>query len=206
MSKGIKNTKERILDVSEELFSEKGFDSTGIDEIARRVGITKSVIYYHFRNKEEILNTLIHRYFAEGMAFKKKLAEKYFSDPQRNFLDMAREIMRFSAERPRIAKIILMESIKDAERVPIFELYEQRALLSAEWFKDKLKNIAVDLESGVMLEAFFMFFMPWVSYTVFEERWCGHYGMDVEKVREKFLSIVTEYYENIMKPKMIREQ
>jgi AcrR family transcriptional regulator len=57
-----KPTKERIFDVSLELFSRKGFDAVSIREIAREVGIRESSIYNHYPSKDTILDT-IFEYF-----------------------------------------------------------------------------------------------------------------------------------------------
>ena len=49
------NTKEKIFDVSLDLFSKKGYDSVSLREIAENVGIKKSSIYSHYSSKEAIL-------------------------------------------------------------------------------------------------------------------------------------------------------
>ena len=49
------NTKEKIFDVSLDLFSKKGYDSVSLREIADNVGIKKSSIYSHYESKEAIL-------------------------------------------------------------------------------------------------------------------------------------------------------
>ena len=49
------NTKEKIFDVSIDLFSKKGYDSVSLNEIAEGVGIRKSSIYSHYPSKEAIL-------------------------------------------------------------------------------------------------------------------------------------------------------
>ncbi|MGV8143589.1 MAG: TetR/AcrR family transcriptional regulator [Methanothermobacter sp.] len=59
-----KPTKERIFDISLELFSRKGFDAVSMREIARKVGIRESSIYNHYTNKDAILNS-IFEYFEE---------------------------------------------------------------------------------------------------------------------------------------------
>lgn len=41
------------------LFSEKGYDATSMREIAEAAGITKPVIYYYFKNKEQLCHHLI---------------------------------------------------------------------------------------------------------------------------------------------------
>ncbi len=52
------STRQRILDVALDLFTEQGFDGTSMREIAERLHITKPSIYYHFASKEEILMAL----------------------------------------------------------------------------------------------------------------------------------------------------
>ena len=53
------STKQRILDEALTLFAENGYDGTGVDLIAERVGIKGPSLYKHYRGKEEILNALI---------------------------------------------------------------------------------------------------------------------------------------------------
>ena len=52
------STRERILDVALDLFTDQGFDGTSMREIAERLHISKPAIYYHFASKEEILIAL----------------------------------------------------------------------------------------------------------------------------------------------------
>ena len=52
-------TKDRILLVALDLFSEKGYDQTSIDLIAEAVGIKGPSIYAHYKGKEDILDSLI---------------------------------------------------------------------------------------------------------------------------------------------------
>ena len=51
--------REQILAAALALFHERGYHATGIDEIGAAAGITGPGVYRHFRNKEEILETLV---------------------------------------------------------------------------------------------------------------------------------------------------
>lgn len=51
-------TVNKILEVSQRLFLEKGYDNTKIQDIANELGMTKGAIYHHFESKEEIMNKL----------------------------------------------------------------------------------------------------------------------------------------------------
>lgn len=53
------DTKERILEVARELFTEQGYDATSLRQIAERLGFTKAALYYHFQSKEQLLQTLL---------------------------------------------------------------------------------------------------------------------------------------------------
>ncbi|WP_158301720.1 TetR/AcrR family transcriptional regulator [Paenibacillus mesophilus] len=59
------NTKDRILETSIDLFSRQGYSSVSIRDITGVVGIKESTLYYHFKNKEDILLTIFAR-FQEG--------------------------------------------------------------------------------------------------------------------------------------------
>jgi AcrR family transcriptional regulator len=48
-------TRERILDVAQELFTRRGYDKTSLRDIAERLQITKAALYYYFGRKEDIL-------------------------------------------------------------------------------------------------------------------------------------------------------
>ena len=53
---------DKILDVSERLFLEKGYDNTTIQDIVNELGgLTKGAIYHHFKSKEEIMEALGER-------------------------------------------------------------------------------------------------------------------------------------------------
>lgn len=51
-------TRERILDIAQDLFIENGFDKTSLREIAERIGFSKAALYYHFASKDDILAAL----------------------------------------------------------------------------------------------------------------------------------------------------
>lgn len=50
-----------ILKEAARLFYSKGYDGTRTDEIASVLGVTKPFIYYHFRNKTELLDEICVR-------------------------------------------------------------------------------------------------------------------------------------------------
>ncbi len=58
-------TKNKILDISIDLFSQHGYDGVSIRQIASEVGIRESSIYNHYSGKQAILNAILNYYIEE---------------------------------------------------------------------------------------------------------------------------------------------
>lgn len=56
------DTKARIMDVALHMFSERGYEAVSIRDICGEVGIKESTLYYHFKNKQDILDSLFIRF------------------------------------------------------------------------------------------------------------------------------------------------
>ncbi|KHL03428.1 hypothetical protein LK10_09340 [Sinomonas humi] len=52
-------TRERIQAVALRLFSEQGYESTSMRQIAEELGFTKAALYYHFNSKQDIVRALM---------------------------------------------------------------------------------------------------------------------------------------------------
>lgn len=53
------NTCTDILEKSRDLFSERGYQGTSVQQIADAVGIKKASVYYHFESKQQIFLALV---------------------------------------------------------------------------------------------------------------------------------------------------
>ena len=51
-----------IMDAAMLLFMEKGYTNTTTQDIVDKVNISRGLLYYHFKNKEDILYCLVERY------------------------------------------------------------------------------------------------------------------------------------------------
>jgi AcrR family transcriptional regulator len=52
---------ESLLDVAVAVFNERGYDATTMEELAARLGVTKSAIYHHVPSKVELLRLALDR-------------------------------------------------------------------------------------------------------------------------------------------------
>lgn len=52
---------ESLLAVAVQLFNERGYDGTSMEDLSRKLGISKSAIYHHVPSKEELLRLAVDR-------------------------------------------------------------------------------------------------------------------------------------------------
>lgn len=62
-------TKENIIEQALRLFSAKGFEAVSVRDIARAVGIKESSLYYHFKNKQDIFDTIVDACFEKANGY-----------------------------------------------------------------------------------------------------------------------------------------
>ena len=83
-------TVEKILDVAQRLFLEKGYDNTTIQDIVDHLGgLSKGAVYHHFKSKEEIMDAVGDRMFSANNPF-----EKVRNRSDLNGLEKLREAIR----------------------------------------------------------------------------------------------------------------
>ncbi len=56
-------SKQRILKIASELFSEFGFLGVSMGDIAKKLNITKAALYYHFNSKKDLYFEVLEKAF-----------------------------------------------------------------------------------------------------------------------------------------------
>lgn len=85
-SERTETTKNEILDVSENLFIEKGYEQTTINDILIASGIAKGSLYYHYKSKEDVLDGIIKRRAEANIEAAKLIVENKEMDARTKLL------------------------------------------------------------------------------------------------------------------------
>jgi AcrR family transcriptional regulator len=104
-----KDTQHQILDAAVEVFAEKGYHDTRVDDIVAASGTSKGSVYFHFASKEQIFFSVIDE-FANRLA--KGLMEAINSESQgirRVNAALQKGLDTFGRYRP-LAKIFLVQA------------------------------------------------------------------------------------------------
>jgi len=101
-SKG-ERTREKILDLAYDMVIQKGFAATSIEELVEAAGITKSGFFYHFRDKNDLAQAVMNRFYSsvgERMDTTSARARDLTEDPLHGYLiylKLYAELMQNSA-------------------------------------------------------------------------------------------------------------
>ncbi len=74
-------TRNRILDAAEHLFSERGVSRTSLEDIAQAAGVTRGAIYWHFKDKRDLVAAMVDRVTLPMEAMVARSSDESVEDP-----------------------------------------------------------------------------------------------------------------------------
>ena len=112
-------TRKALMEAAETVFLEKGFGNTALSEIARRAGVTKSLIHHHFGSKESLWQAVKQRRIDQYA--QQQLAMLETSEPTGDLLKNSMELyFRFLKANPEIVRILAWMFIeRDTDACPM---------------------------------------------------------------------------------------
>jgi AcrR family transcriptional regulator len=130
-------TKQKILDTALNLFSTKGYKATTVRDIAGEIGIKQSALYNHFKNKDEILETLIGDLTTSAIANifadnETKMAQK---SPKSLLMGIATtfKLLGFDGQNEALYRLLMQEMFRN-ERV--------RVIYNEHYYQENVKKLS----------------------------------------------------------------
>ncbi len=122
------NTREKLLRSAVDLFYKKGYADASIRQIGAKAGITTSLVYYYFKNKEEVLFEILHNVSKQLLGALLEV-EQRISDP----VECLREMMV-------VHTAIELHKNKKESKILIEESY---------WVRGKNKNVIKRMQRDI---------------------------------------------------------
>ncbi|HUK14526.1 MAG TPA: TetR/AcrR family transcriptional regulator [Thermoanaerobaculaceae bacterium] len=121
--------RQRILDGAALAFAELGFTAAGVDEIARRAGVNKAMLYYHVGDKATLFREVV---LGVVRAIKAELdaADAPGRGPAERLAGVPAAVARVAAEQPWFAQIMLRELAAGGVHLPTDVLVEITGILA----------------------------------------------------------------------------
>jgi AcrR family transcriptional regulator len=173
-------TKARILAVAERLFAERGFDATSVDSVAAAAGVNKALIYYHFRDKAELMGSLFTHILDDlGRDLERSSAERS-EEPA----SAIRQELRWLESRKRILRVMLMEALKPGPSGAA--LFRCAELVIERENQGRPRRRGREGRRHLVHE-FFTGFVPLLAFVALRDRFCEHFGCGRDEALTHFL-------------------
>ncbi len=91
---------EEILQAALEVFTDRGFAATKLEDVARRAGVTKGTIYLYYENKEALFKALVRETIVPVIAKGEALAHSFTGTARDLFEQLVREYFRLMGDTP----------------------------------------------------------------------------------------------------------
>ena len=89
---------DEIIRAALEVFTDRGFAATKLEDVARKAGVTKGTIYLYFENKEALFKALIRGTIVPVIAKGEELAQTFTGSARDLFEKLVREYWRLVGE------------------------------------------------------------------------------------------------------------
>lgn len=200
-------TRRRILAVAEKLFGTRGFDATSVDQIARSAGVNKALIYYHFKNKHDLILNLFQSIIGEVADHVERRSELLATDGEGSLRKELKTEVEFLLGRNRILSIMVAEALKSTQRDDLLfrcaELVIQGEHGTEFVGKGREGQRPAQLR---MVHEFFTGFIPLVLFVALRDRWCAYFGYAPDRVTDDFIeAFARSHLASQMKPDLNKE-
>ncbi len=105
--------KNRILEAANKVFAEKGYHEATMDDIAKRLGVSKGAIYLYFSSKEDLFEAMCK---TAPQAFKEILLSSFGNEanPIQSATQFFDKMLKLSASNPGLSFEILSEASRNS--------------------------------------------------------------------------------------------
>ncbi|MBW2064382.1 MAG: TetR/AcrR family transcriptional regulator [Deltaproteobacteria bacterium] len=111
------DTIRRIKDAAKEVFAEVGFEGARIEEIAKRAGVNKAMIYYRIGDKQALYAAVIHDVFSDILRrITKDIGDD--KDPREKLKNYIWNLSLTMEKHPYLPSIMLRELASRAKSLP----------------------------------------------------------------------------------------
>ena len=200
MKRQTEESRDRILAAAVKIFAGKGYSGARMDQIAREAGVNKALIYYYFEGKEAILHELFQTFFTQSTGMLLDFIERggFAENSEENKRLFEVEYLHYLESSRDLLKIIVMESLKEENAdTPLFNLVDIGRNADPErigTFETKGSVSETEMKQMYVTE-FFTGVMPFVCYIVLKDKWCRHFGMKEDELKQYFNTAMEETHE-----------
>jgi len=208
--------RERIIKATIQLFSQKGYDATRVNDIASTANVNKALIYYYFKSKEDILDFMVHSLLDNAVSITLDFIQAnvvqmikdgyldikpdrlhFISDEAiKNFMQSAfkfyERVVDYVIENKEIIRILMLESLKSGKHQN--SLFRFMKFMIGDEKNPIFKTISdvgheFVYSDEMVLFKFFFSIIPIVSFAAYFDDYKAVSSLNDNELRSSFLHV-----------------
>ncbi len=144
--------KEELLQIAANEFSKYGYEGASLERIAKRVGITKAAIYYHFKDKDALYEAVL-LYRLENLVahIQQHITASNTEEQLRQYIE---SFGAFLQEYPCFAAILAHEFADDGKHMSkrVAQSLSKTLTILTSIFNDGIKKEVFELENPMVVQ------------------------------------------------------
>ena len=134
-------SREKILKAAIAEFALKGLDGARVDEVARRSGINKTLLYHHIGNKDRLFTAALEATYQTIRERQRDFLARQM-DPETGVRELVHLLMSIWVEHPEYGKLLASENFHGGKHV-------KRSKLIGEMYQQLVDTLNALLQKGV---------------------------------------------------------
>lgn len=134
----MKNTKEKILETALALFAANGYEGVSVSDIAGSLGMTKGALYKHYKNKQDILDSILLRmeekdyeraeafFMPQDIITSPRLSPEQKATKMKSLMQYSRAQLKYWTEDPfasAFRRMLTLEQYRSPEMMGLYQQY-----------------------------------------------------------------------------------
>ncbi|MGD2091196.1 MAG: TetR/AcrR family transcriptional regulator [Candidatus Aminicenantes bacterium] len=129
-----------FLDTARQLFFEKGYEKTSVNDIIEKVGVAKGTFYHYFKSKEDLLDQLVNHFTEKSVSRVGELMERRDMNALERVNHFFISIRDSKVENKELMKMLMRFMYKDENLILRHKIFKRSIALLTPAFAEIIKQ------------------------------------------------------------------
>jgi AcrR family transcriptional regulator len=129
-----------FLDTARQLFFEKGYEKTSVNDIIEKVGVAKGTFYHYFKSKEDLLDQLVNHFTEKSVSKVGEMMERRDMNALERMNHFFISIRNLKVEKKELMKMLMRFMYKDENLILRHKIFKQSIALLTPPFSEIIKQ------------------------------------------------------------------
>jgi AcrR family transcriptional regulator len=118
-----------FIDIARQLFFEKGYEKTSVNDIIEKVGVAKGTFYHYFKSKENLLDLLVNHFTKKSVLEVEKMMEQREMNALERMNNFFVSIRNLKVENKELMKMLMRFMYKDENLILRHKIFKRSIAL-----------------------------------------------------------------------------